>query len=82
MPKLFVVVVKDDTGKLWNLVSAEEEIVRHQDSFGTNSLFVHKSEPAEDSPQCVRATESTMEDHVTLGLLPHEACANPRIKEK
>jgi len=84
MPKLVVLVVKDDTGKLWNYVSSEKELVRNQDSFRTSSLWVHKPEPSGDSSQIVRPTEPAEEEHVTVGvLLPNEETpAHSRIKEK
>jgi hypothetical protein len=84
MPKLVVVVEKDDTGKLWNYVSTEEELARNQNSFGANPLWVHKSDSSGDSSQVVRPTEPTEEEHVTLRVLPprEEARAHTRIKGK
>lgn len=83
MPKLVVVVDKDDTGKLWNYVFTEE-VVRNVNSFGTAPLWVHKSDSSGNSPQCVRPTEPTDGGHITLRLLlpREEAGANTRIKEK
>jgi len=73
VPKLVVVVVKDDTGKLWNYIFTEEEWIRNQNSFGTTPLWVHESNSSGNSSQCVRPTEPTEEDHVKLRLLPpHE----------
>jgi hypothetical protein len=84
MPKLVVLVVKDDTGKLWNYVSTEEELVRNQESFGAGSLWIHKPEPPVDTSQNAGPAELAAGDKVTVGvLLPHgKARARPRIKEK
>jgi hypothetical protein len=84
MPKIVVVVVKDDTGKLWNYVSTEEELVRNQESFGAGSLWIHKPEPPEDTSRVARPTELAAEDKVTVGVLPphEEAPVHKRIKKK
>lgn len=84
MPKLVVVVVKDDTGKLWNYVSTEEELIRNQESFGAGSLWIHKPEPPVDTSQNAGPTEFAAEDKVTVGVLPpHKgARARPRIEKE
>ena len=84
MPKLVVLVEKDDTGKLWNYIFTEQDWVRNQNSFGTTSQWVHKSDSSENSPQCVRPTEPTEKDHVTIGLLlpRQEASAGAQIRYK
>jgi hypothetical protein len=84
MPKIVVVVDKDDTGKLWNYVSTEEELVRNQKSFGAGPLWIHKPEPPEDTSRVARPTELAAEDKVTVGMLqPHEeARARPRIEKE
>ena len=84
MPKLIVVVDKDDTGKLWNYVSTEEELVRNQESFRGGSLWIHKPEPPVDTSQNAGPAELAAEDKVTVGVLPphEEARPRPRIQKE
>jgi hypothetical protein len=84
VPKLVVMVYKDDTGKLWNYIFTEEEWAHNQNSLGTTPQWVHKSGSLGNSSQPARPTELTEEDHVTLGLLPlhEEARAHTRTKKK
>jgi len=84
VPKLVVLVYKDDTGKLWNYTFTEEEWTRNQNSLATTPQWVHKSDTSENSSQPARPTEPTEEDHVTLSLIPppEEAHAHTRIKKK
>jgi len=85
VPKLVVVVDKDDTGKLWNYVFTEEGLVRGHNSLEAPSHWVHKPYPSGDSSQGVSPTEPAEEDHITLGLLlPQEETTrvHTRIKKK
>jgi hypothetical protein len=70
MPKLVVVVAKDDNGKLWDYVMTEGEENHCQNMFGTASGWVHKSHSSQDSPQCVPQTEPAEKDNVTFVVLP------------
>jgi len=83
VPKLVVVVDKDDTGKVWNYIFTEDAI-RNQNSFGTASLWIHNSGSPENSLERVRPIEPIEESRVTLGILPQheEARAHARIKKK
>ena len=84
VPKLVVVVDKDDTGKLWNYVFTEEELVRGQNSFGAASLWVHKPDLSGASSQDILPTEPAEEDHLTVGLLLayDDAPVHKRIQKK
>jgi len=84
MPKIIVVVDRDDTGKLWNYVRTEDELIRNKESFGASSLWIHMPEPPVDTSRVARPTELVAEDKVTVGvLLPHKgARARPRIKNE
>jgi len=84
MPKLLVVVDKDDTGKLWNYVTTEEELVRNQQSYGAGSLWIHKRKPPVYSSQNAGPAEHAAEDRVIVGVLTpnEEAPPRPRIKKK
>lgn len=83
VPKLLVIVDKDDTGKLWNCI-VTEEAAGNQNSSRPGPLWIHKSGPLGTGPQPVQPREHAEEDHVTLGvLLPQEeARVHTRIMNK
>jgi hypothetical protein len=84
VPKLIIMVDKDNTGKLWNYIFTEEERAHNQNFFGTTPQWIHKSGSSGNISQPARPTEPTEEDHVTLGLIPprEEARTHTRIKKK
>ena len=49
MPKVTVVVDKDETGKIWNYNLTQENLGNLKDLFATNSLSIHKPEIFEKS---------------------------------
>jgi hypothetical protein len=84
VPKLIIMVDKDNTGKLWNYIFTEEEWAHNQNSFETTPQWIHKSGSSGNISQLARPTEPTEKDHVTVGLLPphEEARAHTRTKKK
>jgi len=70
MPKLVVVVAKDDTGKLWDYILTGEEETRCRNMFGTASGWVHKSYSSQDSAPCVPQTEPAEKNNVSFVVLP------------
>jgi len=84
LPKLVVVVVEDDTGKLWNYVFTEEEWARNHNSFRSAPQWIHKSDFPESIPEYTRPAEPIEKEHVTLRLLPpdEEPKIAPRTRSK
>ena len=83
MPRLVVLVDKDETGKLWSYLFTEEGWDRSRNLLETPSQWVHMYISSENRSELIRPSEPAEEDHVTLGLIPREeAPAHTRIKKK
>jgi hypothetical protein len=51
MPKLTIIVEKDETGKIWDYNLPQENHVNIKNLFGTTSFSIHKSEPVDEIGQ-------------------------------
>jgi len=51
VPKLTVVVDKDETGKIWNYSLTQENMANIKNLFGKTSLLIHKPDILENSNQ-------------------------------
>jgi len=73
MPRLVVLVQKDDNGRLWDFVFPQQDWASSCNCFGNASLLIHKADYPETVPQHAQAAPA-QEDSVTVGVLaPEEA---------
>lgn len=84
MPKLIVLVEKDDTGKLWNYMIAEDEWPRCHDSFRTTPQWLHKPASSERILEHKHPAEPAEKETLTLHLLTpdEESKATTRTQNK
>jgi hypothetical protein len=69
MPKLIVLVEKDDTGKLWNYIFTEDEWAHSHNSFRGAPQLIHKSDSPERTLEYTHPTEPAEKETLTLRLL-------------
>jgi len=81
MPKLVVMVEKDDTGKLWDYAFAEKDRVSVKNSFETTPLLIHKTGFSESDSQRVQAAPAE-KDFITMDVIPLQEEAQEYIKVK
>jgi len=83
MPKIVVIVEKDETGRLWNYVLPEEDLAGNLNAFSGRSLLIHQSDFRQDESvpvEDVRDKSSLVE----LGAMPifEEKYAHAESKRK
>lgn len=79
MPKLVVLVEKDDRGKIWEHLLTQEDWRNCQSAFETAPLFIHKPDYSDNGPRRAQKV-STQEETVTVSALPQREKARNYVK--
>ena len=81
MPKITVLVEKDDAGKLWNYVFLQDESNRVGNLLAAPTIIVHKSESSNEKSDTSEKTES-MKDYITIGALPPREKMRQKVRKQ
>ena len=81
MPKLIVMVKKDDTGKLWNYLLSSGEGSDKASSLPIALLLIHKTCFLEETTQPHRK-ETIRENNITIGAIPIHDDIKLHVKSK
>lgn len=71
MPKITVLVDKDDMGKLWNYVfSSEDKAITALASLSSQSILIHKGEELAENPQQSPQKSPSEKESIIIGMFP------------
>lgn len=83
MPKITVLVDKDDMGKLWNYVFAsEDKAITALASFSAQSILIHKGEEMAENPQQSLQKSPSENEGIIIGMLPLSKKQHVRTRKR